>query len=126
MFWKAKKARPAKFRIGDHILVASQETISGTLDSEKKLEGCLFMEQMYQYCGQEFTIMQVVNNIYMDKFLKLRAPFYILDGLRCNGIVDSFEHQCDRTCNLLWHEAWLKKSNQKETKGSSIDKEQGS
>jgi hypothetical protein len=109
MFGKAKKTRQPRFGIGDNVRVASKEMINGTLDSEKKLEGCLFMNQMYQYCGHEFTITQIVTKVYMDKLLKLRTPFYILEGLRCDGIVESFEHQCDRTCNLLWHEAWLEK-----------------
>lgn len=109
MFWKAKKG---KFRIGDNVRVAARERIDGTLDPEKKLNGCPFMSQMYQYCGHEFTVVQVVTNVYMEKFLKLQAPFYILEGLRCNGNVESFEQKCDRTCNLLWHEAWLEKSPQ--------------
>ncbi len=107
MFGMRKRCRPAKFKPGDRVRVAAPAAIDATLDAEHKLDGCLFMRQMYEYCGQEFTVLQVVHNVYMDKFLRLRCPYYILDGLRCTGVVEEFPHPCDRTCNLLWHEAWL-------------------
>lgn len=107
MFKRARQVKQARFAPGDRVRVASRETIRATLDPENKLQGCLFMRQMYDYCGQEFQVIQVVHNVYMGKFLRLRAPYYILEGLRCHGVVEEFPHQCDRTCNLLWHEAWL-------------------
>jgi len=102
-----------KYVEGDIVSILKRDEILATLDSCGKHEGCLMMEQMWQYCGKSFKVIKVVNNFfdeYQYKMYKVRPPLYILEGLICDGIVESFEHRCDRSCYLLWHEEWLDKT----------------
>jgi hypothetical protein len=105
-----KKSKPPKFAIGENVNVLKEEKIAQTLDSENKLDGCLFMKQMWKFCGQEFKIINLVKHIYEKKMLKTRASLYMLEGLVCDGSVDVFDHPCDRKCHFLWHEHWLERT----------------
>ncbi len=107
MFQKAGEGQPPRFAIGDRVRVASRPALDATFPQGNRLPDRLFMDQMYAYCGEEFTITQVVTTIYLENLLRLRTPLYILGGLRCHGQVGEFDRRCDRSCNLLWHESWL-------------------
>lgn len=99
-----------KFHVGDVVEVRSKEEISKGLDSANKLDGCLMMKQMWDYCSRRFRVLKVVENLFVEyryKMFRSRAPLYILDGLICNGAIDESELRCDRSCYLLWHEKWL-------------------
>ena len=112
MFRSKNHIRRPKFAIGNIIRVHSREEISKSLDRLNKHEGCLMMDQMWESCGQRFKVLKVVNNFfdeYQYKMYKPCSPLYILEGLICNGMVESFEQRCDRSCYLLWHEEWLDK-----------------
>ena len=113
MFWRKRKSSSVhQYNVGDVVRIRSKENISETLDYINKLEGCLFMEQMWEYCGDKFPVMKVVNNIFDEhshKLHKVHSPLYILEGLICEGVVNSFEHRCDHGCYFLWHEGWLEK-----------------
>ncbi len=100
------------FSVSDVVRVLSKDNIDLSLGQDNKLDGCLFMPQMYQYCGQQYEIVKVVKNIYLDhdrKMIRCRAPLYLLKDLKCDGNTDIFPHKCDRTCYLLWHEKWLER-----------------
>jgi len=108
-----KKNEISKFKPGDMVKVKSAESISITLDKNNKLDGCLFMNQMWDYCGQEFRILKEVKYFFDEhryKMYKPKSTLYILDKVICNGITAEFKHRCDRSCYLLWHEKWLTKS----------------
>ena len=96
-----------KFCQGQQVKVRPGDEIVRTLDTENKLDHCLFMEQMFQYCGQQFEIIKVIRNVYHRKMLRALPLFYMLKDITCNGEVESFKHPCDRTCYLIWHEKWL-------------------
>ena len=99
-----------KFIEKEFVRVRSRDEIKKTLDSSDKLDGCLFVEQMSDYCQQKYRILKVVYNYfdeYRSRMYGVKAPFYLLEGLICKGAVDSFKHRCDRSCYLLWHEEWL-------------------
>ena len=105
--------RKPKFAPGDTVKVRSRQEISKSVDSLGTLDGCLMMNQMWEFCGQGFKILKVVNNFfdeYQYKMYKVRSPLYTLESLICNGVVQSFEHKCDRSCYILWHEDWLENS----------------
>jgi hypothetical protein len=108
MLTRAKKQKPSKFQENQKVKVKTKEEIRLTLDEENKLDGLLFMGQMFNYCDQEHSIYKIVKNIYMEKMIKPIKQLYILDNLRCDGISESFLAKCDRTCHLVWHESWLK------------------
>ena len=110
MFKRDKQIRVPKFSIGDTVRVRSREKISQGLDSLGRLEGCLMMDQMWEYCGQKLNVIKVVNNVFDEsqyKMFETRLPLYLLEGVICRGTVSSFEHKCDHSCYLLWHEEWL-------------------
>ena len=107
---KTKNMEPV-FCKGNLVCIRPREEILITLDSLKKLDGCLFMDQMWNYCGQSYKILKVVKNILDERLLIMfqpKAPVYILDGLICEGKLDTFQHTCDHSCFFLWHEKWLK------------------
>jgi hypothetical protein len=106
-----------KFDVGQIVKVLPKEQIEKTFDSQNMLDGCLFMHQMWQYCGQTFKIKIFVKNIYFEKMLTPQVPIYILqdfnnlNDLRCEGKVPLVEEQCGRSCNLVWHQQWLEAAN---------------
>ena len=100
------------FKSGDVVQVCSKEWIKKTLDISNCHDNLLFMRQMWQYCGNSYAISKVVNNIFDEKRCKIYKtilPFFILEGLICDGKVDDFNHTCDHSCYLLWHKDWLQK-----------------
>jgi len=102
-----REIRVPKFDISEKVRVRKKEKIAQTLDINKKLDGCLFMNQMCKFCEKEFKVINIVRNVYYKKMLKTKKPLYMLQGVVCNGSSDEFGERCDRKCYLLWHEDWL-------------------
>ena len=108
-----EQAGKSRFKAGDVVKVRSREQIMEGLDTLNSHEGCGIMNQMWEYCGKRFKILKVLNHFfdeYRFRMYRPRAPFYILEGLICDGEVDSFPHRCDRSCYIIWHEDWLEKN----------------
>ncbi len=104
-----------KFIAGELVKVISEDKIAKAVDSKNKRNNGLFMEQMWQYCGNTYKILKVVDSIFDEQHkrtLRPRSLIYILDGLICNGELNEFPSKCDRSCFLLWHEDWLEKTEQ--------------
>jgi hypothetical protein len=111
MFFRKLKKR-AKFATGETVRVKSRDNISRLLDSSNKTDGCLFMPQMWHYCGVTQTVLKVVNNFHNERLVadfRTKTRLYILADVLCDGKVDNFPYECDHTCFLLWHEEWLDK-----------------
>jgi hypothetical protein len=102
-----REIKQPKFHENQKVKVKTKQDIILTLNEKNKLNSLLFMGQMFNYCGQEHRICKIVKHIYMEKMIAPTAILYILHGLRCDGISESFSQRCDRTCNLVWHENWL-------------------
>ena len=112
---KKDEARKPKFAAGDIVKVKTKEEISQKLNEHSKQDGCLFMNQMCEYCGKEFKIAKVVKNLFDEqqcKMYKASLPLYILNGVICHGEVESFNQRCDHSCHFFWHEDWLTKAEQ--------------
>jgi hypothetical protein len=110
MFFKKQKKFP-KFATGDRIRVKSRESITELIRPEGTLDGCLFMEQMWDYCGDTYTVLKVVGHLFNERrkrTLLPRAPLYVLDKLTCTG--NQLQPKCDHGCFILWHEDWLEKA----------------
>ncbi len=45
-----------KLSVGDWVQVRSKEEILRTLDAKGRLDGMVFMPEMFQYCGQKFQV----------------------------------------------------------------------
>ena len=113
IFKRRLKNKIPKYRVGDMVKVLSKEEISQKLNDYSKQDSCLFMNQMWEYCGKEFKIAKVVKNLFDEQHCKMYNTsfhLYILNGVICRGEVESFDHRCDHSCHFLWHEDWLTKA----------------
>ena len=102
--------RKPRFRPGSFVRVHSKERITELLDAIPRLDGCLFMDQMWEYCGRELRIEKVVTNLFDERrcrMYKARVPLYILEGSICRGEAEGFERRCDHSCYFFWHEDWI-------------------
>lgn len=102
---------PLNLKPGDIVRILSKEDIFKTLDEERKLEGCYFMEEMAQYCGSVQKVLKRVNYFYDEGKMRMFKTYNIvlLEGLNCSGKTDSSEYNCDRSCYFFWKENWLEK-----------------
>ncbi|VVB59248.1 Uncharacterised protein [uncultured archaeon] len=93
------------------VRVRSREQILQTLDENHKLDGCLFMEEMWQYCGSQHKVLKRVNYFFDERGAKLykACNIVLLEGIHCSGKQGTFLPQCDRNCYVFWKEKWLEK-----------------
>jgi hypothetical protein len=99
-----------KFQAGDVVKVKSGDEIRKTLDPSGKRDGCLFMKGMWDYCGQGFNVLKVVENVFDEnkyKMYRVATPLYLLDGVICAGLAEGITWRCDRSCYYFWKEEWL-------------------
>lgn len=111
MFFDKRRKSP-KFSVGEMIRVKSRASILKSFQLTNKLDGCLFMEQMWDYCGNTYQVLKVVRSFFNEhqrRTFKPPSPIYILEDLICEGNGNHFPFKCDHSCFLLWHEDWLEK-----------------
>ncbi len=104
-----REERP-KLEAGASVRVKPREDILKSLDLAGTLDGCLFTEQMQQYCGRTYRVSRVVRSYFSEhkrRSMRPRAPVYLLESLFCDGNGGHFPRRCDHGCQLLWHEEWL-------------------
>jgi hypothetical protein len=96
---------------GDWVRIKSKEEILKTVDENNKLEGCVVMPEMWQYCGTETRVVKRVE-YFLDevnyKMRKMRSTI-LLEGLHCSGKMPGYKAVCDRNCFFFWKEAWVDK-----------------
>lgn len=98
-----------RLKQGDLVRVKSEEEIQATADQWHELKGCLFMDEMKQYCG---SIQRVLNRVERfvderDYRVKKASGVVLLEGLLCRGTAKY--GRCDRACYYFWREEWLEK-----------------
>lgn len=98
---------------GDLLRVRSKEEIMKTLDAWNSLEGCVFTEEMWLYCGTTQRVFRRLNKFLdeRDYLIKKCKNTVLLEGLFCSGTKDFGE--CDKSCFFFWKESWLEKLNDK-------------
>ncbi len=99
-----------RFKAGEFVRIAPRSTIERTLASRQEIDGCALMDEMLKYCGAEMKVLKIVHNVFHERRMTMyqtKGPLYILEGALCEGLTTSFQHRCDRTCYILWHEEWL-------------------
>jgi hypothetical protein len=91
------------------VRVRSATEVLRTLGRDGRLDGMSPSAQMLSLAGQRFRVARLREFIPPDHPLEQRLPkvWYILDGVRCDGLVLGADGPCDRWCGLLWHESWL-------------------
>jgi len=101
----------AKVNPGDLVRIKSKSEIKRTLDEREKYKGCLFIDEMYEYCGKSFKVLKVIDYFFdeaQQKMCKCR-DIVILDGVVCSGRQRLYKVRCDRNCFFFWHLGWLEK-----------------
>ncbi len=98
-------------REGDLVRVRTRKEIEETLDAEDSLDGCLFMEQMWRFCGSEYCIASRVEHFFDENAYLMSEcrDIYILNEVNCSGKIPDLPQPCDRSCRILWKGKWLKK-----------------
>lgn len=97
-------------QVGDLVRVRTKDEIGATLDSERKLKGCCFMDVMVPYCGTVHRVLQPMTRFIDEEdgcMAKNCNGLVLLEDVRCSG--DTSLGHCDRTCLLFWRVEWLEK-----------------
>ena len=108
-----KHRKSFKFKAGENVRIKPKELIFSSLDSEEKLDGLLFTNQMAEYCGKSYKILRAGSSFFNEhqhRTYRPRSPFYILENLICEGRISNLPYRCDHSCFLMWHEDWLEKA----------------
>ncbi len=98
-------------KLGDLVRVRTKEQILKTLDSNNKLDGCFFMDEMWQYCKSQHKVLKNVNYFFDERGAKMYKAhgIVLLDGVHCSGKQGNLMPRCDRNCYIFWKEDWLEK-----------------
>ncbi len=108
-----------KLRLGESVEVLNESEIAATLDQDGTLEGLPFISEMHKYCGRRFTVLKYVNKVWVEGVGPRGINnTVILEGVTCDGEAHG---GCQRTCHLLWKEAWLKRTNDNSLRKSVRD-----
>ena len=96
-------------KTNDRVRVRSRDEIEATLDNENRLKGCLFMKEMWDYCGTEHRVLKPVEQFLDEREYQVRRTngIAILEGVICRGT--DFPEGCDHSCFFFWREEWLEK-----------------
>jgi hypothetical protein len=95
-----------RFHPGDSVQIRSYEEIAATLDPDGCLEYLPFMPEMKSYCGGRFVVRHRLTKTCVEGYgARLLGRTVTLEGAYCDGTA---HEGCQRSCPLLWKEAWLK------------------
>jgi glycosyltransferase involved in cell wall biosynthesis len=94
---------------GDRVRVRSAGEIKAMLTPWGELNGCAFMDQMWQYCGTTQTVLKPVRQFLDERDYRMKKTrgIVLLEGAICPGMSDY--GPCDRSCYFFWREEWLEK-----------------
>lgn len=95
-------------RAGDWVQVRSKEEILSSLDTQGRFEGLPFMPEMFQYCGQRFSVYKRAHktcDTVSGNWAGRRLANTVHLALRCDGQAHG---GCQAACLIFWKEAWLK------------------
>lgn len=103
-------SRKIRLRAGDYVEVRTLRKILATLDANGCFEGLPFMPEMVAYCGKSFRVFKRIDKI-IDMVnnagpRRMSGTVTLLD-IRCDGHAHG---GCQTGCQLLWKEAWLRRS----------------
>lgn len=105
----AAPSRTEPLMAGDRVRVLSRNEIEATLDERNRLRGCTFMDEMWNYCGTEQTVLKRIER-YLDEgsyIVRKLGRLVILKDVHCSGA--DYYGRCDRTCFFFWREEWLQR-----------------
>jgi len=97
-------------RPGSRVRVKSYPEILSMLDSNNKTRGLYFDAEHVPYCGKEFRVRSLVNQIVDERtgyMLRFKTPSIILDSVYCQGVYSNNRMFCPRAVYPYWRSAWL-------------------
>lgn len=95
---------------GSRVRTRSYPEILAMLDGNNKSRGLYFDAEHVPYCGKEFTVRSLVNQIVDERtgyMLRFRSPSLILEGAWCQGSCSDGRLFCPRAIYPYWRAAWL-------------------
>ena len=107
----SKNNNMSQIKAGDIVKVKTKKEIKGMLDDKGKYKGCSFIGRMYEYCGNNYTVLKEVNYFYDEAKQKMCKckNIVLLEEVTCSGKQKLFFESCDRSCFYFWHIDWLEK-----------------
>jgi hypothetical protein len=105
----SKQTEPVVLQAGDVVRIRSKAEIRSTLGLWNELRGCVFMDEMWNYCGTTQRVLKRAEKFMDERSYKVKKArgLVILEGVICQGTIDF--GPCDRSCFFFWREEWLEK-----------------
>jgi hypothetical protein len=96
----------SRFSSGTWVRILDEKRIRETLDSEGKLRGLYWSEQLWPYCGSVHQVLKPVRRM-LDDTLIVRpiSGTVLLDTATCGGVTGS--QGCGRECPMMFRDEWL-------------------
>jgi hypothetical protein len=98
-------------RPGSRVRVKPYREILAMLDGNNKTRGLYFDAEHVPYCGKEFSVRSLVNQIIDERtgyMLRFKTPSIILEGVVCGGTYSDGRLFCPRAIYPYWRTVWLK------------------
>lgn len=95
---------------GSWVRVKPYSEILETLDGSNKTRGLYFDAEHVPYCGKEFSVRSLVNQIVDENtgyMLRFKSPCVILDKVYCQGTRSDNRMFCPRAIYPYWRTVWL-------------------
>ena len=109
-----------KLKVGDWVVVRSQEEILQTLDSNAALDGMPFMPEMFEFCGKRFQVYKrahkTCDTVFPVRGRRVQNAVHL--DTRCSG---QSHGRCDASCLLFWKLEWLKAVDEHEKTIPQVD-----
>ena len=95
---------------GSRVRARTYPEILATLDGNNKTRGLYFDAEHVPYCGKEFTVRSLVNQIVDERtgfMIRFQSPSIILRNAHCQGSRSDGRLFCPRSIYPYWRAAWL-------------------
>lgn len=96
-------------RPGDIVKVLEITEIKSLLEDINNNKRCIFLDEMYKFCGKEYVVLKEVEYFFDEVKNKMCRcnNIYMLKGVTCSGSKRLYSVKCDRNCFFFWHKDWL-------------------
>lgn len=97
-------------RPGSRVRVKPYREILATLNGKNKTRGLFFDAEHVPYCGKEFFVRSLVNQIIDERtgyMLRFKTPSFILQGAVCGSTYSDRRLFCPRAIYPYWRTIWL-------------------
>ena len=96
---------------GDKVQIRSKKEIQDLLAGNKVYKRCPFNYEMFDHCGNQYTVLKIVHYFYDEVKQKLCKckDLVVLDGVVCSGKKNLYLTRCDLNCFFFWHKDFLNK-----------------